>query len=420
MTDSHYTTFCFVSLLIGIRHRNHLTVLEALKALDADPNEYFNVPTSYLPWILSAPFQHPYGASSFPPLPCLPSHLRVHPLHLAVAVSTQAVVRTLLDWGACINALDSFNRNPLHIIIQPPPIDLPYEQGDKKRETFAELPSKLTDTSVEDTYRKLSHFLYKQAGKRTSNEVKIASLLCSRGVDLTRCDMWGRSCVDYATDWLRINRLMRLGRIRLSQLPPPDRLMSLSDINAQSDLSCPVPMRPQCNISSVVSIQISNRIPHEVIDVVLLYEDRLRLLAMSPVIGLDVGGNISPRRHIHFGEPSSRNQTSSHDVKQSAVVKGSIPLASPACTPIRSVTPQAFGKVLFSHSLTCYIVHNASGCIVFQPHQEPLWEAVFCRNAPTTGLHCLNDVVYTSSEPRHRTVYKVSLAFVHPLLVSPN
>lgn len=301
----------------GIRLRNTAAVVEAIETYDADPNEYFNVPTAHLPWNLISPFQRQSPGKE---RISVPSHIRLHPLHLAVATSSHAVVRRLIDGGACVNALDIWHRNPLHVLVQPPPIDLPRETPPD--ETVA-WPSKLTDVLTEEptgaeNYKHLSNFMFKQAGKRSANETQLASLLCGAGIDLARCDIWGRTCIDYATDWLRISRLIRSGKIGVHCL---ENSVPTSSLPRCIEVDCPVPVARPFDILPCSSIQLSSRIPHEVIDVVLLHEDRLRLSAIAPIVGLDVGGGISPRKLV--------------TIPNQHIEPTKVPFATSTCTPTR-------------------------------------------------------------------------------------
>lgn len=248
----------------------------------------------------------------------IPPQIRLHPLHLAVAISSYAVVQCLLDNGACVNALDSFNRNPLHILIQTPPI----EPSPPDSVCLFPITPKVTDTRFEndrEDYRnkKLSEFLYKQAGKRSSNEIKIATLLCNNGIDLSRCDKWGHTCIEYATQWLRISRLIRSGDIGPHLLISKPLSISHS-LTHTDDIDCPIPLNPQYDTSVLLAVQLTNRVPHEIIDVIFLYEDRLRLSAISSIVGINVGGPRSPHQLIVI--PSHHS---------------SIPMMA-ACTPTRS------------------------------------------------------------------------------------
>lgn len=271
-----------------------------------------------MPWTVLAPFRNQSPDESFHTSYStlsqfsnnnnVPSYIRLHPLHLAVAISSHAVVRALISGGCCINALDSYHRNPLHVLIQSPPIKLPLQEDD----TPSTWPARLTDRTTNqmadtqcDTrsndlvvYEELSRFLSEEAGRTSSNEAKIASLLCNKGIDLNKCDIHGRRSVDYARDWLCINRLIRSGLVGTQCINP---IVTVQPDHSTRD--CPIPIQmPPTTVSS--SSSLVEHIPHTIVDVILSYEDRLRLCAIAPIVGLNVGGHLSPRQLVRIdGRP---------------------------------------------------------------------------------------------------------------------
>lgn len=265
--------------------------------------------TSHVPWTIAAPLlwsNENVGSQSALAM----RNIRLHPLHLAVATSSPAVVRTLLRLGACVNALDEWHRHPLHVLLQPPPASLyTYDAALSSSSNCAHDHAEDEGCAVclkkLRFYRHLSQFLLKQTVPRTSVEGQIANVLYQAGINLTSKDYLGNSCVDYAAAWVQIHRLVQRGTLRDAlrikigtQEVVPFDTMSASPGSYCIPTPCPPKTHDTMLSPGTLQTLLLSRVPQALIDTVALYEDRLRLEALRSIVGLRAGGIQSPTRFV--------------------------------------------------------------------------------------------------------------------------
>lgn len=310
-------------LLRGIRFRNVEDVSYAVMVCGADPNGYLLMSTAHVPWTVSAPALWGKNGELNASASVVPARdTCLHPLHLAAATSSPAVVRALLRLGACPNALDEWHRNPLHVLLQPPPWS-PSPESDA-RALIADNPPDgsspegqgsspgVTQKACWEQHHRLAQFLLKQTLPRPAAETKVAELLCAAGVNIMREDTWGRTCVDYATSWIQIQRLVHHGILettlnRCDRQPTDGLTTSETDCGSESRdflsmeflddaLNVPHPIsRYTAGVSGdTAQALLRTRIPEMLTDIVVLHEDRLRLDALRSIVGVGAGGPKSP------------------------------------------------------------------------------------------------------------------------------
>jgi hypothetical protein len=239
------------------------------------------------------------------------SNCRLHLLHIAAVISSQKVVQVLISMGSCVNALDEWCRNPLHCLLQPPPMAFLLKPLllENKVDMFSVDEQKLIN--------QLFMFLLKQTMTRSVGETKIAEVFCQGGININSKEKWNNTCLDYAKIWVNIRHLIQSkALIKFFQARQEQKkvhsIENISDTETKESVNeCDViTVAPQVSLTfSSLQKHLLSRIPDALLDVVFLHEDRLRLKALSSIVGVRVGGSKTVHETVYINITKSSGKT---------------------------------------------------------------------------------------------------------------
>lgn len=269
-------------------------IARAIVVGQADPNEYFTIPGNWiLPWQFTAPvllsLLNPMSGTicdmseavslgtaaarlASQPIGQLLGQtggtrfLQIHPTHGSVLFAGRKELSTLVQHGSSVDALDWAGRSALHVLLETPPVppcsvagcfNYRSELGDW---SFGgkELIVNRDDAQCSCCAAFLAAFLYEV--DQINNSLSLGQTLLATHICLSHQDAVKRTPVDLAAQWVRQHRIWRNVTDYVWSYLPPD-----------------------------AETRVFKAIPKELCDLTFVAEDKLRLQALRPLIGISLG-----------------------------------------------------------------------------------------------------------------------------------
>lgn len=296
-TSRPFDRYRHLDLWRALRRGSPEGITRAINVGQADPNEYFTIPGNWvLPWQFIAPvilsLLNPTSglisdlteavslgaaAARLASLPIgqllghsyTPKFLQMHPTHGSILFAGRKELSTLINLGSSVDALDWAGRSALHVLLETPPRPpcnvagcFNYHPDDTSPWAFGgpELIVNRGDSQCFCCAAFLASFLYEVELLNYKNSLSLGQTLLATHICLSHQDGAKRTPVDLAAQWVRQQRIWRnVTDYVWSYLPP----------EAQT--------------------RVLTAVPKELCDLTFVAEDRLRLKALRPLVGISFG-----------------------------------------------------------------------------------------------------------------------------------